>query len=343
MREEEMDIRTAIGRAIDEEMARDKRVFLLGEEVGEYNGAYKVTRGLLDKYGPRRVLDTPISEGGFSGLAIGAAMTGLRPIVEFMSWNFSFVACDQILSNAAKMHYMSNGRFSLPIVFRGPNGAAAQVSCQHSHCVEALYAHFPGLYVIAPSTPLDALGLMKSAIRNDNPVLVLESELTYSHTGKVPIESELLIPLGKARLVRQGSDLTLICWSRMVSLCEQVATLVQSEGISVEVIDLRSIVPLDLATLLASLQKTHHCLIVEEGHSFCGVAAELACQLSQSGFDFLDAPISRVSQRETPMPYSRILEQETLPNEERIIRALFETLSLQLPASLREKFNSSVA
>lgn len=315
----EIDIRTALREAMDEEMARDTRVVLLGEEVAQYQGAYKVSKGLLEKYGPDRVIDTPISEAGFTGMAIGAAMTGLRPIVEFMSFNFSLVAADQIISHAAKMHYMSGGRFSVPIVFRGPNGAAAQVSCQHSHCVEALYAQWPGLKIVAPSCPNDAKGLLKAAIRDDNPVLVLENELQYSKKG--PVE-DVLLPIGKARVVRPGTDVTLIAHSRMVDLAEEVAQREASRGVAVEVVDLRTIKPLDRTTLLTSVHKTGRCVVVEEGHQFGGIAAEVIAQLHGS---CLDAPIARVCSLETPLPYAKNLEAATLPNVARI-EAVLKTL-----------------
>ena len=320
-----IDLREALRQAIDEEMERDSTVFIIGEEVAEYNGAYKVTKGMLDKWGPMRVVDTPIAELGFAGLGIGAALTGLRPIVEFMSWNFSFVGCDQIISNAAKMHYMSGGRFSVPIVFRGPNGAAAQVSSQHSHCVEAFYSNFPGLIVVAPSNPYDAKGLLKSAIRNNNPVLFLENELDYGMKMEIPVK-EYLVPLGKAQVVREGSDLTLITHGRMVNICKEVVEQVAKEGISVELIDLRTIKPLDTPTLLKSVQKTHRCLIVEEGHYFSGIAAEVGFEIMEFCFDDLDAPIARLCQRETPMPYSKVLEAETLPNKVRILEAIKKTV-----------------
>lgn len=320
-----IDIREALREAIDEEMSRDDRVFILGEEVGEYNGAYKVTKGLLDKYGPKRVLDTPICEMAFSGLGIGAALTGLRPIVEFMSFNFSFVGCDQIISNAAKMYYMSGGRFSVPIVFRGPNGAAAQVSSQHSHCVEAFYSNLPGLIVIAPSTPYDAKGLLKSAIRNNNPVLFLESELDYGVKGEIPTE-EYLVPIGKAAVVQEGQDLTLITHGHMVNVCKPIVTLLAKEKIFIELIDLRTIKPLDQSTIIKSIQKTHRCVIIEEGHYFSGIAAEVGFMINEFVFDELDAPIARVCQKETPMPYAKQLEAATLPNSERIIETIKKTL-----------------
>lgn len=315
-----VEMREALRQALDEEMTRDERVFILGEEVAEYNGAYKVTKGLLDKWGPRRVIDTPIAELGFAGLAIGAAMTGLRPVVEFMSWNFSFVGADQIISNAAKMHYMSGGRFSVPVVFRGPNGAAAQVSSQHSHCVEALYGNLPGLLVVAPSNPYDAKGLLKAAIRSNNPVLFLESELSYGDKAEIPTD-EYLVPIGKAKVVREGRHLTIVSHSRMVLVCLKAAEELAKEGILVEVIDLRTIRPLDIATVAYSIAKTHRALLVEEGHFFAGIAAEVGFEINEHCFDQLDAPLRRVCQRETPMPYSRVLEAETLPNVGRIVHA----------------------
>jgi len=320
-----IDMREALRQAIDEEMTRDESVFILGEEVGEYNGAYKVTKGLLDKYGPKRVLDTPISELAFAGLGIGAALTGLRPIVEFMSFNFSFVGCDQIISNAAKMYYMSGGRFSVPIVFRGPNGAAAQVSSQHSHCVESLYSNLPGLIVIAPSNAFDAKGLLKSAIRNNNPVLFLESELDYSLKMEMPQE-EYLLPIGKAAVVNEGKDLTLVTHGHMVNICKPLVAELAKESLAIELIDLRTIKPLDQATIVKSVQKTHPCVIVEEGHYFGGIAAEIGVMINEFAFDYLDAPLARVCQKETPMPYSKPLEAETLPNRRRIIETIKETL-----------------
>lgn len=317
-----IDIRTALREAIDEEMSRDENVFVMGEEVAEYNGAYKVTKGLLDKWGSKRIIDTPISELGFAGLGVGAAMAGLRPIIEFMSFNFSFVACDQIISNAAKMFYMSGGRFKVPIVFRGPNGAAAQVSCQHSHCVEALYANLPGLIVIAPSNAYDAKGLLKSAVRNDNPVLFLESELQYGHTCEVPDE-EYLLPIGKAKVMQEGTDLTIVSHGRSIDFCKEALGKVSA---SVELIDLRTIKPLDSATIVQSVRKTGRCLIVEEGHYFAGIAAEVACDIQNKCFDYLDYPIQRICQKETPMPYSKVLEAETLPSSEKIVRAISQML-----------------
>jgi pyruvate dehydrogenase E1 component beta subunit len=317
----QIEYREALREALDEEMARDSAVIIMGEEVGLYQGAYKVTKGLLEKWGPDRVLDTPIAELGFVGMGVGAAMTGLRPVVEFMSWNFSFVAADQIISNAAKMHYMSGGRFDVPMVFRGPNGAAAQVSCQHSHCVEAFYANLPGLIVVAPSTPYDAKGLLKSAIRNNNPVIFLENELSYGAKGEIP-DGEYLVPIGEARVRREGSDVTIVSYSRMLSICLQAAEQLEQEGISCEVIDLRTIRPLDIGTVLNSVRKTHRCLCVEEGHRFAGISAEVGFQVQQMALDDLDSPVLRVTQLDTPMPYSKVLEAETLPNVARISAAV---------------------
>ncbi len=319
-------MREALKQAIDEEMERDPTVFIMGEEVAEYNGAYKVTKGMLDKWGPTRVIDTPIAELGFAGLGIGAAMTGLRPIVEFMSFNFSFVAFDQLISNAIKMYYMSGNRFKVPIVFRGPNGAAAQVSSQHSHCVEAIYGNFPGLIILAPSNPYDAKGLLKSAVRNNNPVLFLENELSYNDKMEIPTE-EYLVPIGKAKVVRAGTHVTLVSHSRMVQLCGSAAEELAKKGISVEVIDLRTVKPLDIATVTESVKKTHACVLVEEGHIFSGICAEVGFQIMEHCFDYLDAPLVRVCQRETPMPYSKALEKETMPTKERIIAAIEQVLA----------------
>jgi pyruvate dehydrogenase E1 component beta subunit len=322
-----VEMREALRQAMDEEMTRDPKVFIIGEEVAEYNGAYKITKGMLAKWGPERVVDTPIAEEGFTGLAIGAAMTGLRPVVEFMSFNFSFVAADQIISNAAKMYYMSGSRFSVPIVFRGPNGAAAQVSSQHSHCVEAIYGNIPGLIIIAPSNPYDAKGLLKSAIRNNNPVLFLESELSYNDKMEIPV-AEYLVPIGKANIVTVGEHVTLVAHSRMVLLCKKAVEELAKQGIRVELIDLRTIKPLDIATVAQSVRKTHHAVLVEEGHFFAGICSEVAYEIQEHCFNFLDAPIKRVSQCETPMPYSKTLERETMPTVDKIIQAILESLNL---------------
>ncbi|MGA8163457.1 MAG: pyruvate dehydrogenase complex E1 component subunit beta [Waddliaceae bacterium] len=322
-----VEVREALRQAIDEEMERDSRVFIIGEEVGEYNGAYKVTKGLLDKWGSQRVIDTPISELAFSGLGIGAAMCGLRPIVEFMSFNFSFVAADQLISNAPKIYYMSGNRFSVPIVFRGPNGAAAQVSSQHSHCVETIYGNLPGLIIIAPSNAYDYKGLLKSAIRNPNPVLFLENELSYGDKMEIPTE-EYTVPIGKANIVKHGKDVTIVSHSRMVALCFEAVQELAKKGVQAELIDLRTIKPLDIATIAHSVRTTNHLVLVEEGHMFGGICAELGFQVMEHCFDYLDAPIERVTQRETPMPYSKPLELETLPTVPRILAAVRKTLNL---------------
>jgi pyruvate dehydrogenase E1 component beta subunit len=322
-----VDIREALRQALDEEMERDPNVLIIGEEVAEYNGAYKITKGLLEKWGPKRVKDTPISEAAFTGMGIGAAVTGLKPVVEFMSFNFSFVAADQIISNAAKLYYMSGGRFNVPIVFRGPNGAAAQVSCQHSHCVEAIYGNLPGLIILAPSNAYDSKGLLKSAIRNPNPVLFLENELCYGDKMEIPTE-EYLVPIGKAKVLQEGDHLTLVTYSRMVGICMQVASQYRKKGIRIEVIDLRSIRPLDITTVTHSVRKTNRCVLVEEGHSFAGISAEVGFQIMEHCFDYLDAPIERVTQKETPLPYSKVLEAQTIPNAERIALAIDKALNL---------------
>lgn len=325
MATQEVEFREALRQALDEEMTHDETVCVLGEEVGEYNGAYKVTKGMLDKWGPQRVIDTPIAELGFAGLGIGAAMTGLRPVVEFMSFNFSFVAYDQLVSNACKMYYMSGSRFSVPIVFRGPNGAAAQVSSQHSHCVEMLYSLFPGLIVINPSNAYDAKGLMKSAIRNNNPVIFLESELRYGDKMEIPVE-EYLLPIGKAHVMQEGSDVTLVTLGQMVAVCQEAVKHLKQKGVSVELIDLRTVKPLDIVTILTSVKKTGRCVLVEEGHVFGGVCAEVGFQIMEHAFDYLDAPIQRVCQKETPMPYSKALEAKTLPDVARVSAAVERTM-----------------
>lgn len=320
-----VDMREAIRQAIDEEMQRDPTVFVMGEEVAEYNGAYKITKGMLDKWSKDRVIDAPISESGFAGIGIGAALTGLRPIIEFMSFNFSFVAADQIISHACKMYYMSGGRFSVPIVFRGPNGAAAQVSCQHSHCVEAIYGNLPGLIIMAPSNAYNAKGMLKTAIRNNNPVLFLESELLYNDKMEIPTE-EYLVPIGQARKVIEGNDITIISHGRMVKLCMAACEILKQEGFEPELIDLQTVKPLDITTITESVRKTNFCLIVEEGHIFSGISAEVAFVIQQHCVEFLDAPIARVTQQETPMPYSKVLEKETLPTVERILAAARQTM-----------------
>jgi pyruvate dehydrogenase E1 component subunit beta len=301
-----------------EEMERDDRVFLMGEEVGHYQGAYKVSEGMLDKFGERRVIDTPIAEAGFTGVGIGAAMVGLRPIIEFMTWNFSAVAFDQILNNAAKLRQMSGGQFECPIVLRGPNASARQVGSQHSHAMEHFYAHVPGLKVVAPAFPADAKGLMKASIRDDNPVLVMESETLYGVKGDVP-DGEYLVPLGKAQVSRPGTDVTIAAYSRMTHVALEAAGTLEKDGISAEVVDLRSLRPLDEDTLVASVEHTHRLVIVHEGWPYGGVGAEIADRVQRLAFDALDAPIVRVTTLDVPMPYSANLEQACMPQPERVV------------------------
>ena len=316
----EIAIRDALREAMTEEMRRDERVFLVGEEVGGYNGAYKCSRGMQEEFGSKRVIDAPIAETGFSGVGIGAAMMGLRPIVEFMTFNFSLVAIDQILNTAAKARLMSAGRLECPIVFRGAGGAAFQLGAQHASSFEQFYAYTPGLIVIAPCTPYDMKGLLKSAIRDDNPVCFFESELTYGVKGPVPTE-EYLIPIGVADIKRQGSDITLISWSKNIFMTLEVAAQLEAEGISTEVVDLRTLRPLDEVAVLNSVAKTHRCLIIQEQHEIASYGAYLSHLISTKIFDELDAPVGLVSTLETPMPYSKALEALILPNKERCLAA----------------------
>ncbi len=319
----EITYRQALNEALAEEIARDPNVFLIGEEVAEYNGAYKVSQGLLDKFGPQRIIDTPISENGFAGLGIGAAMVGLRPIVEFMTFSFSFVAFDQVVNNAPNMLTMSGGQFNIPITFRGPNGPAHQLGATHSHATECLYANVPGLKICTPATPRDAKGLLKTAVRDNNPVLVLESELLYSHKGMVEEESEeLLIPLGEAEVKQEGSDVTIICYAQTLALALAAAETLAKENINAEVIDLRSIKPLDWKTVFNSIKKTHRVVIAEQDRPWCGVGAEIAYRIQREIFDELDAPVQRVSQEDVPMPYNEALEKAVLPSAEKIVAAV---------------------
>jgi pyruvate dehydrogenase E1 component beta subunit len=313
--------REALRAAIDEEMARDDSVLLLGEEVGQYNGAYKVSQGLLEKYGPERVIDTPISEEGFTGIGIGAAMAGLRPIVEWMTFNFSLQALDQIFSNASKMRYMSGGQFSVPIVFRGPNGPAEYLGSQHSQALQSIYAHVPGLKVVAPSTPADAKGLLKASIRDDNPVIFLEAELMYSWKGEVP-EGELVIPLGAADVKRPGNDVTLIGFSKPLRMMLETAELLAAQGIDAEVVDLRSIRPLDEQAIYASVRKTNRCVVVDEAWPFASVGSHVAWLVSRNCFDDLDAAVELVSAEDVPLPYNHSLELAAQPSVEKIVDAV---------------------
>src|SRR5213592_2167759 len=300
-----MTMRDALNQALREELQRDEDVFLMGEEVAEYQGAYKVTRGLLQDFGAQRVIDTPITELGFAGLGVGAAMAGLRPIIEFMTFNFSILATDQIINSAAKMRYMSGGQFKIPIVFRGPGGSAYQVSSQHSQALESWFAYFPGLKVVMPSTPADAKGLLKSSIRDDDPVIFIEQERMYGMKGEVPDDDEFTIPLGVADIKRQGSDATIVARSLMVPIALQAADELEKQGISCEVIDPRTIRPLDLDTIIESVKKTNRVVIAEESHPFCGVGAEIASEITERAFDYLDAPVRRVSGADVPMPYEK--------------------------------------
>ena len=320
--------REALNQAMDEEMARDERVFLMGEEVAQYNGAYKVSQGLLAKYGPKRIIDTPIAEAGFAGIGIGSAMVGLRPIVEFMSWNFSLIAFDQIVNNAAKMFSMSGGNFNVPIVFRGPGGAAHNLAATHSQALESLYAHFPGLKVVMPSNPRDAKGLLKTAIRDNNPVIFIESEVMYGEKGEIP-EGEYTIPFGIGDIVREGKDVTIVSWSKILQhIATKAVSRLAEENISVELIDPRTIKPMDWELIFNSVKKTNRLVIVEEGWPFAGVGAQISHEVSNQCFDYLDAPIERVTQEDVPLPYAHNLEIASLPNIQKVIRAVHKVMYL---------------
>lgn len=318
--------REALREAMIEEMERDPNVMIMGEEVGHYDGAYKVTEGMLKKFGDKRVLDTPIAEAGFTGVAIGAALTGVRPIVEFMTWNFSAVAFDQILNNAAKLRQMSGGQFSVPMVLRGPNASAKQVGSQHSHAMEHFYATVPGLKVIVPAFPQDAKGLLKSAIRDNNPVLCMESETLYSSKGDVD-DSIDTVPLGVANVVRTGTKCTLVAYSRMTHVCLEAAQKLQDKGYDVEVVDLRSLRPLDEETIIRSVKKTHRCVVVHEGWSYGGVGAEIADRVQRLAFNHLDAPILRVTSYDAPMPYNATLEQICNPTSDRVVATVLNAIN----------------
>ncbi len=320
-----LSYREALNQAMTEEMDRDDRVFLMGEEVAQYDGAYKVSQGMLKRFGARRVIDTPISEEGFAGIGIGAAMVGLRPVIEFMTFSFSIVAIDQIVNNAANMRYMSGGQFAVPIVFRGSSGMAGCLAATHSHRLEAWYAHVPGLTVMMPATPADAKGMLKSAIRSDDPVIFMEHEVLYHDRGEVP-EGEHIVPIGKADIKRAGSDVTLISYSRSLKTTLAAAAQLEKEDISAEVIDLRTIRPLDLDTLLQSVVKTHRAVIVEEDWPYCGLGAGIADRITQRVFDELDAPIRRVASKDAPVPYNRGLEESMLPSVPRVVAAVHDVL-----------------
>ena len=314
-------MREALRDAMAEEMRRDPDVFLMGEEVAQYQGAYKVSQGLLDEFGPKRVIDTPITEQGFAGVGVGAAFAGLKPIVEFMTWNFAMQAIDQIVNSAAKTLYMSGGQMGCPIVFRGPNGAAARVAAQHSQDYSSWYAHVPGLKVVAPSNPADAKGLLKSAIRDPNPVLVLENEILYGAHGPVPKIDDWIVPIGKARIAREGKDLTIVSWARGMTYALEAAERLAKEGIEAEVIDLRTLRPLDIDTVLNSVRKTNRIVTVEESWPVCSVGSEICAQVAIKAFDYLDAPPAKVSGADVPMPYAANLERLALPSADQVVEA----------------------
>ena len=314
--------REALNQALREEMSRDDRVFLMGEEVGVYNGAYKVSKGLLEEFGEMRVVDTPITELGFAGVGVGAAMVGLRPVIEFMTWNFALLAIDQVVNAAAKMLYMSGGQYPMPMVFRGPNGAALQLSAQHSQAFESWLAHIPGLKVVTPGTPYDAKGLLKAAIRDPNPVIFLENEVMYGQSFQVPTDPDWIVPIGKAKIVRPGQHVTITAFSRMVGVALAAAEELAKQGIEAEVIDLRTIRPLDTETIVESVKRTNRLVSVEEGWPFAGIGSELAAVAMEQAFDWLDAPVVRVHGADVPMPYAANLEKLALPQVEQVVDAV---------------------
>ena len=316
-----VQFREALREAMSEEMRTNESVFLMGEEVAEYNGAYKVSQGMLDEFGPKRIIDTPIAELGFAGIGVGASMNGLRPIVEFMTWNFAILAADQIINSAAKMLQMSGGQYSCPIVFRGGNGQAGQLAATHSQSFESFYAHVPGLKVITPSTPYDAKGLLKAAIRDNDPVVFLESEKMYGDKGEIP-EGEYIIPIGVADIKRKGDHVTLVTFGKVIKVVHEAAVALEKEGISCEIIDLRTVRPIDYATVVESIQKTNRCVVVEESWPLASISSEIAYHLQRYAFDYLDAPVVRVTQSDTPFPFSPTLIDEALPNPERVVNAV---------------------
>ena len=320
-----IQFREALREALSEEMRRDERVFLMGEEVAEYNGAYKVSQGMLDEFGPERVIDTPIAELGFAGIGVGAAMNGLRPVVEFMTFNFSLVAIDQIINGAAKLMSMSGGQYGAPMVFRGPTGSAGMLSTHHSQNFENWFANTPGLKVVVPSNPYDAKGLLKSSIRDEDPVIFMESEQMYGDKGEVP-EEEYLIPIGVANVVTQGKDVTLVSFGKMMKIVVAAAEELQKEGISAEVIDLRTVRPIDFKTILESVKKTNRLVVVEEAWPLASISSELAFHVQHNAFDYLDAPVKRVTCRDVPLPYAPTLIEASLPNVERTVKAVKEVL-----------------
>jgi pyruvate dehydrogenase E1 component beta subunit len=320
--------REALNQALREEMQRDPDVFLMGEEVAEYDGAYKVSRGLLKEFGPMRVVDTPIAELGFAGVGVGAAMVGLRPVIEFMTWNFALLAIDQVVNSAAKMRYMSGGQIGMPIVFRGPGGAALQLGAQHSQSFESFYAHVPGLRVVMPGTPADAKGLLKSAIRHDDPIVFIEGEMLYNTKGEVP-EEEYVTPIGKADVKRAGGDVTFICHSKTVGVALQAAEQLAEDGVEAEVVDLRTIRPLDEEAILASVTKTNRAVVLEEGWPFAGIGAQVVDLIQREAFDHLDAPVLRVTAADVPMPYNKHLEKAAKVDATKAVAAARKVLYLE--------------
>jgi pyruvate dehydrogenase E1 component beta subunit len=323
-----MTYREALNMALREEMRRDPSVFVIGEEVGLYEGAYKVTQGLLKEFGPQRIVDTPICESGFTGVGIGAAMAGLRPVVEMMTFNFALLALDQIVNSAAKMHYMSGGQFNVPIVIRGPGGPAAQLAAQHSQSMETYFYHVPGLKVVRPTTPADAKGLLKSSIRDDNPVIFIEAETLYNVKGEVPEDPDFLIPLGRAIVRREGTDVTVIAYMGMMYRAMEAAEELDKEGISVELVDPRTLRPMDTETIIKSVRKTHRVVVVEAGAGFAGMGSEIAASVTEQAFDDLDAPVERVTGSNAPMPYARNLEKLKTPSKDRIVAAIRRVCSV---------------
>ncbi len=318
--------REALNQALAEEMERDPDVFLMGEEVGVYNGAYKVSKGLLDKYGEMRVVDTPITELGFAGLGVGAAMTGVRPVIEFMTWNFAILAFDQIFNAAAKMRSMSGGQFSIPVTFRGPTGAALQLAAQHSQALESQVAHYPGVKVVVPGTPADAKGLLKAAIRDDDPVCVFEGEMLYNMKGEVPEDDDYVIPLGVADLKREGGDVSIITHGKMIHVALQAAAQLEKDGVQADVLDLRSLRPLDTDAILATVAKTNRVVLLEEGWPYGGITATIAAMIQEEAFDHLDAPVLRVTQADVPMPYAKAMEKAAKPTAELVVQKVNQVL-----------------
>lgn len=320
-----IQFREAVAEAMSEEMRRDERVFLMGEEVAEYNGAYKASKGMLDEFGPKRVLDTPIAELGFAGIGVGAAMNGLRPIVEFMTWNFSMVAIDQIINNAAKIHQMSGGQFTIPIVFRGPTASAGQLGATHSQAFESWYANCPGLKVVVPSNPYDMKGLLKAAIRDEDPVLVMESEQMYGDKGEVP-EGEYIVPIGVADIKRPGKDVTIVSFGKIMKVAMAAAEELAAEGIEVEVIDLRTVRPIDYDTIIESVKKTNRLVCLEEAWPLGSISTEIAFMVQKRAFDYLDAPVIRITTADTPAAYAPTLMEEFLPNKEKVVQAVKDVM-----------------